>query len=92
MKMQNNRVLIDPDQIKTTTSGGIVIPDKHADAPSSGIILSSSLPNFPKGIRIFYFTYASTKLRLNLNNIGEKEYHLVHEKDILFIVEESDGI
>ena len=92
MKMMNGRVLVKPDPKKEVTEGGILVPDKHQDAPSSGVILHSP-PNseLQPGIRIHYFTYAGTEVRLNskidpqASENQEKVYHVVSEKDILFI-------
>lgn len=87
MKMANDRVLVRPDPKKEISEGGVFIPEKHQDAPSSGIILYSSLPEFPPGIHIFYFTYAGTEIRWKDpqdSENKEKVYHVVSGKDILF--------
>lgn len=88
MQMVNSRVLVKPDPKKEKTEGGVIIPEKHQDAPSSGTILYSSSPEFPPGTHIFYFTYAGTEIRLvdpqDPEN-KEKIYHIVSEKDVLFL-------
>jgi co-chaperonin GroES (HSP10) len=76
MKVVNKRLLVKPDPVNLKSEGGIVIPDRHADAPSSGTIIASSNPEFPEGTHIHYFAYSAK----NWN-----EFVLVPEAEVLIL-------
>jgi chaperonin GroES len=89
----NDRVLVKRVEEETKTPGGIIIPDSHAEKPSTGEIVAigqgyrnedgtfSSL-SVKKGEKILFGKYSGTEIK-----IKGTEYLIMQEKDILGILQ-----
>lgn len=90
-----DRVVVRPLEAETTTSGGIIIPDKSAEKPTRGTVLSVGdgaitqtnelRPLAVKpGDTVLYSEYAGSKMKVD----GE-QLLIIKESDVLAIIEES---
>lgn len=81
---------------ETTTSGGIIIPDKSAEKPTRGVVvsvgegaISQSGETRPVAVKlgetVLYGQYAGNKI-----NVDGEELLIVKESDILAVIEESN--
>lgn len=88
-----DRVVVEREESEDKTSGGIVLPDSAKDKPSRGTILSvgtgrllddgSRAPmQVKKGDRVLFTSYAPETIK-----VGEDEYLLMREEDILAVIE-----
>lgn len=95
LKPLGDRVLVKPLEKETMLPSGIVLPETAKEKPQFGEILAvgpgertSEGKRIPievqPGQKVAYAKYAGTEIKLN----GD-EYLLLHEKDILAIVEEE---
>ena len=95
MKIQPlaDNVLIERLEAKTKTAGGIVLPDTAKEKPQKGKVVnvgkgkdlddgSIKKMQVKKGDTVLFKSYAGTDLK-----IGEKEYLIMPEGDILAIIE-----
>ena len=88
-----DRVVVEREQSEEKTSGGIVLPDTAKDKPSRGTVLSTGTGRLlddgsrapmqvKKGDRVLFSSYAPETIK-----IGEDEYLLMREEDILAVIE-----
>jgi chaperonin GroES len=88
-----DRVVVEREESETMTAGGIVLPDSAKDKPTRGTIISvgdgrlnkngSRTPLQVKvGDRVLFTSYAGEQFKL-----GERELLLMHEEDILAVLE-----
>ena len=88
-----DRVVVERDESLETTTGGIVLPDSAQDKPSRGTIISIGTGRLlddgsrakmqvKKGDRVLFTSYAPEAITL-----GEDEYLLMNESDILAIID-----
>ena len=88
-----DRVVVEREESLDTTAGGIVLPDSAQDKPSRGTIISvgtgrllddgsRSEIQVKKGDRVLFTSYAPETI-----TIGDDEYLLMSESDILAVIE-----
>ncbi len=90
-----DRVLIRPNTPEEKTKSGIVLPETSKDKPGEGVIVAvgAGMPNYEKNIvqalmvkegqKVMFSKYAPVEVKVNEENLL-----LVHEKDILAILED----
>lgn len=96
MKIQplGDRVVVEREEAKQTTAGGIVLPDTAKDRPQQGKILSVGEGRITKdgkrrelqvkvGDRVLFTSYAGDEFRVE----GDQKVLLMREDDILAIIE-----
>ena len=92
IKPLGDRVLVEPVEEKEVAKGGIIIPDTAKEKPQEGKIVAvgtgklddagKPIPfNVKKGDIVLMPKYGGTEVK-----IGDKEYQIVREEDILGIV------
>lgn len=77
-------VLIEPAKSDTKTASGIVLPDTSEEKPQEGVVIAAGDDKKIKvkpGQKVIYSKYSGNEIK-----IGEKEYLLVKNEDILAIV------
>ncbi|MCH7727613.1 MAG: co-chaperone GroES [Planctomycetes bacterium] len=88
-----DRVVVEREESEETTSGGIVLPDSAQDKPSRGRVVSIGDGRLlddgtrgelqvKEGDRVIFSSYAGDTVK-----IGDDEYLLMREDDILAIIE-----
>ena len=88
-----DKVVVERDESEERTSGGIVLPDTAKDKPTRGTIIAVGTGKLlddgtrgemqvKKGDRVLFTSYAPETI-----NIGEDEYLLMSESDILAVIE-----
>jgi chaperonin GroES len=88
-----DKVVVERDESEERTAGGIVLPDTAKDKPTRGTIIavgtgkllddgSRGEMQVKKGDRVLFTSYAPETI-----NIGEDEYLLMSESDILAVIE-----
>ncbi len=88
-----DRVLIEPKKAEEKTKGGIVLPDTAKEKPIEGTVIATGPGritedgkhiemNVKPGDKVLYAKYAGTEVK-----IGDSEYLIMRESDILGIVE-----
>jgi chaperonin GroES len=95
LKLQplGDRVVLEREESETTTAGGIVLPDSAKNKPARGTVVSvgdGKLTDDGKrsplqvkvGDRVLFSSYAGDEFK-----IGEQEYLLMREDDILAVIE-----
>ena len=95
MKLQplGDRVVVKRDESEEITAGGIVLPDSAKDKPSRGTIIavgtgkllddgSRGEMQVKKGDRVLFTSYAPEPIE-----IGDEEFLLMSESDILAVIE-----
>lgn len=93
LKPLQDRVLVQRVEEKTTTKGGIIIPDTAKEKPVEGKIIAvgdgkvsedgKKIPlEIKKGDRVLFGKYSGTEVQID----GE-EYLIMREDDILGIIE-----
>ncbi|MBN1822814.1 MAG: co-chaperone GroES [Endomicrobiales bacterium] len=93
LKPLGDRVLVKPLEAKEVKKGGIIIPDTAKEKPQEGEIVAAGkgkvgddgklVPMDVKvGDKILYGKYSGTEVK-----IDETEYLIMHQDDILGIVE-----
>ena len=89
-----NRVVVERDEAKGTTAGGIVLPDTAKDKPQKGKVVAVGDGHTTKdgtkrpltvkaGDVVIFTSYAGDEFKLN----GDTKVLLMREDDILAIVE-----
>jgi len=95
LKPLGDRVLVKPVEQKELKKGGIIIPDTAKEKPQEGEVIAvgpgkideggKKIPMDVKaGDKILYGKYSGTEIK-----IDEIEYLIMHQDDILGIVEEK---
>jgi len=77
-------VLIEPLKADAKTASGIVLPDTSEEKPQEGMVIATGDDKkikVKKGQKIIYSKYSGNEIK-----VGEKEYLLVKNEDILAIV------
>ena len=95
MKIQplGDRVMVEPLKEGETSKGGIIIPDTAKEKPQQGTVIAvgtgklddsgKKIPfNVKKGDLVLMPKYGGTEVK-----IGDKDYQILREEDILGIVE-----
>ncbi|OGS47432.1 MAG: co-chaperone GroES [Elusimicrobia bacterium RIFOXYD2_FULL_34_15] len=93
MKPLGDRVLVKPAEEKEVKKGGIIIPDTAKEKPQEGEIIAVGPGKFDEsgkkipmdvkaGDKILYGKYSGTEVK-----IDSKEYLIMHQDDILGIIE-----
>ena len=88
-----DRVIVKPAEEKEVMKGGIIIPDTAKEKPQEGDVIAvgpgkvdetgKKIPMDVKaGDKILYGKYSGTEIK-----IDDKEYLIMHQEDILGIVE-----
>jgi chaperonin GroES len=88
-----DRVVVERDESETRTSGGILLPDTAKNKPARGTVVSvgdGKLTDDGKrkplqvkpGDRVLFTSYAGEQFK-----VGENELLLMHEEDILAVIE-----
>jgi chaperonin GroES len=87
----NDRVLVKRVEEKTTTEGGIVIPDQAVEKPDEGIVIAvapasvvSLTRPFSVGSRVLFSKYAGTEIEFK-----GAAHLIIHERDILGVLSEE---
>jgi chaperonin GroES len=89
----NDRVVVEREEEVETTSGGIYLPDSAKEKPSRGRVISVGSGRMLEdgkrhplqvkpGDRVLFTTYGPDQVK-----IGEEEYLLMREEDILCVLE-----
>ena len=89
----DDRIVVEPLEADEKTAGGIYIPDTAKDKPTRGTIIavgtgkllddgSRGEMQVKKGDRILFTSYAPETI-----NIGDDEYLLMSESDILAVID-----
>jgi chaperonin GroES len=84
-----DRVVVKREKAETTTSGGIVLPDSAQDKPQKGSVISVGDGHtksdgtkisltVKEGDRVLFSSYGGEEI-----NLGEEDYLLLRESDIL---------
>ncbi|HBB37126.1 MAG: co-chaperonin GroES, chaperonin GroES [Candidatus Moranbacteria bacterium GW2011_GWC1_45_18] len=77
-------VLIEPAKSNSKTASGIVLPDTSEEKPQEGVVIAVGMDKKIKvkaGQKVIYSKYSGNEIK-----IGEAEYLLVKNEDILAIV------
>ncbi|MBC8394922.1 MAG: co-chaperone GroES [Deltaproteobacteria bacterium] len=93
LKPLQDRILVQRVEEKTTTKGGIIIPDTAKEKPAEGKVIAvgagkvaddgKRIPlEIKKGDRVLFGKYAGTEVQIE----GD-EYLIMREDDILGIIE-----
>jgi chaperonin GroES len=96
MKVQplGDRVVVEREEAKDKTAGGIVLPDTAKDKPQRGKVVAVGDGRLTKdgkrrplqvkvGDHVLFTSYAGDEFKLN----GEKKVLLMREDDILAVIE-----
>ena len=96
MKFQplGDRVVVEREEAKSTTAGGIVLPDTAKDKPQKGKVLAVGDGRITKdgkrrplqvkvGDGVLFTSYAGDEFKLD----GEKKVLLMREDDILAVID-----
>jgi len=88
-----DKVIVQRVEAEEVTSGGIVLPDSAKEKPQRGKVISVGTGKLlkdggrgkmqvKKGDQVLFTSYAGTEVKL-----GEKEYMIMDESDIMAIIE-----
>ena len=96
MKLQplGDRVVVEREEAKEKTAGGIVLPDTAKDKPQRGKVIAVGDGRVTKdgkrrplqvkvGDKVLFTSYAGEEFKLN----GDKKVLLMREDDILAVIE-----
>ncbi|HIE51207.1 MAG TPA: co-chaperone GroES [Armatimonadetes bacterium] len=94
LKPLEDRIVVKVLEPKEETKGGIVLPESAQEKPQEGEVLAVGpgrllesgervSPEVKVGDRIFFAKYGGTEVR-----IGEEEYIIMREGDVLAVIEE----
>jgi chaperonin GroES len=96
MKFQplGDRVVVEREEAKSTTAGGIVLPDTAKDKPQKGKVLAIGDGRVAKdgkrrplqvkvGDSVLFTSYAGDEFKID----GEKKVLLMREDDILAVID-----
>ncbi|NLL82848.1 MAG: co-chaperone GroES [Lentisphaerae bacterium] len=85
------RVLVEPVDAKEESKGGIIIPDSAKEKPQEGLVIAVGKKvdddgkpvdfDVKVGDRVLMPKYGGTEVK-----IGDKEYQLVREEDLLGVI------
>ncbi|MBI4245409.1 MAG: co-chaperone GroES [Planctomycetes bacterium] len=89
-----DRIVVEPIEEESKTSGGIILPEQSKGKPTKGRVIAAGPGKISKdgsriqlaiktNDRILFSEYAGTDIK-----IGEKEYKIINESEILGILEE----
>lgn len=89
-----DKVIVQRVEAEEVTSGGIVLPDTAREKPQRGKVISVGTGKLlkdggrgkmqvKKGDQVLFTSYAGTEVKL-----GEKEYMIMDESDIMAIIED----
>lgn len=87
VKPLGDRVLIEPMSAEEKTSSGIIIPETAKEKPQKGTVVAAGpgtgdeKMEVKKGDVVIYGKYSGTEL-----NIGDKDYIIMKQSEILAIV------
>ena len=95
LKPLGDRVVVEREEAKSTTAGGIVLPDTAKDKPQKGKVVAIGDGRLTKdgkrrelqvkvGDSVLFTSYAGDEFKLS----GEKKVLLMREDDILAVVED----
>lgn len=84
-RIQNNRILVRPDDPETKTPGGLIIPDMSVNKPNKGtVVLSGKQSEDDLKVdvddKVFYLRDAGIKI-----TIDNQEYLLMKKGELLYI-------
>ncbi|MCL6630724.1 MAG: co-chaperone GroES [Armatimonadetes bacterium] len=93
LKPLDNRIVVKPIEMKEATHGGIVLPDTARERPQEGEIVGvgpgkilkngTRVPmDLSPGDRVIYSKYGGIEIK-----IGDDEYVILSEDDLLAVVE-----
>ncbi|MFA5871179.1 MAG: co-chaperone GroES [Parcubacteria group bacterium] len=77
-------VLIEPLKADAKTASGIVLPDTSEEKPQEGLVIATGDDKkikVKKGQKVIYSKYSGSEVK-----VGEKEYLIVKNEDILAIL------
>jgi len=94
LKPLGDRVLVEPIEEKEVRKSGIIIPDTAKEKPQEGKVIAvgpgkrdekgNLIPmDVKEGDKILFGKYAGTEVK-----IDGKEYLIMHQEDVLAIIEE----
>lgn len=94
LKPLGDRVVIEREEAKSTTTGGIVLPDTAKDRPQKGTVVAIGDGRITKdgkrrelqvkvGDHVLFSSYAGDEFKIN----GDQKVLLMREDDILAVVE-----
>ncbi|MGQ0720076.1 MAG: co-chaperone GroES [Candidatus Eiseniibacteriota bacterium] len=92
IKPLGDRVLVEALDAKEVSKSGIIIPDTAKERPQEGKVIAVGpgrvgedgkriAPEVKKGDTVLYGKYSGTEV-----NVGEKEYLILRETDILAVL------
>ncbi|HUS46537.1 MAG TPA: co-chaperone GroES [Phycisphaerae bacterium] len=93
VKPLDDRVLVKQSEAEERTAGGIVLPDTAKEKPQRGKVMAvgpgklldsgkRGEMSLKKGDDVFYAKYSGAEVK-----IDGKEYVIIHESDVLAIIE-----
>jgi chaperonin GroES len=93
-KPLGDRVIVERDEAKATTAGGIVLPDTARDKPQKGKVTAVGDGRITKdgkrrelqvkvGDNVLFTSYAGEEVK----TLGDKKVLLMREDDILAVIE-----
>ena len=88
-----DRVVVEREESEERTAGGIVLPDSAKDKPARGTVISvgdgrllddgsRSKPQLKVGEKVLFTSYAPEVIK-----IDDRELLLMHEEDVLAVIE-----
>ena len=87
-KVLAGKVLVKPNEAEAKTASGIIIPDSAKEKPRQGTVILIGAPKkdeemeVKKGDVVLYGKYSGTEI-----TVDREEYVVLHESDILGIVD-----
>ncbi len=89
----DDRIVVEPMEAEEKTAGGILIPDTAKEKPQKGKVVAvgpgkllddgkRATPSVKKGDVVLYAKYGGSDVK-----VGEKEYLILRESDVLAKVE-----
>ena len=89
----DDRIVVEPMEAEEKTAGGILIPDTAKEKPQKGKVVAvgpgkllddgkRAAPAVKKGDTILYAKYGGSEVK-----VGDKEYLIMRESDVLAKVE-----
>lgn len=93
LKTLGDRILVSPEELESTTAGGIIIPDTAKEKPMMGVVISAGpglknkqdklIPlSVREGDRVLYGKWSGTEIE-----IKNKKYLIMKESDIFGVIE-----
>ena len=87
------RIVVEREESKETTSGGIFLPSSAKDKPSRGTVISVGVGRILRdgtrsplqlkpGDQVLFTTYGPDEIK-----VGEEEFLLMREDDVLAVIE-----